>query len=441
MPSPPPALPGLPLLGNLLAFRKDPVALCAQGYTRCGPIFSIRLGPQRAVVVVGPEHNKFVFAHTDDVFSLREPYAILSPIVGKEAAFAIGAPDFKKVRTEIMNPAFQGKKIAAYIPMMVEETNRWLDTLGPRGSFDMERAFGNLILGIATRIFIGDDFQRSVGPDYWELFRDLFEGMDFTLPPYLPLPRFRRRDRARRRLKDLIEQYLRRERKGEPFSEYVADLLKFAEANKPSAAMEIVVSNLLGIVWGAHGTTTGHLSWTLIQLLQNEEYRRRVMREREEALADGAEVSSATLRRMPRLEWAIKESERMHPVMPLLPRYNAKAYELEGYAIPAGWMTFACPTVTHGMREVFKDPERYDPERFDPERAQGSDELRALVGFGGGAHRCPGENLAVVEMKTILSVLLGRYDMELVTPKPETTTGFVVMGPRSPCMVRYRARA
>ena len=46
----PPAMPGLPLLGNLLEYRRDHLAVFQRAFDTLGPVFSIRLGPQKAVV-------------------------------------------------------------------------------------------------------------------------------------------------------------------------------------------------------------------------------------------------------------------------------------------------------------------------------------------------------------------------------------------------------
>src|SRR5438128_6464021 len=82
--STPPALPGLPLVGHALAFRRDPARLFRDGYQQLGPIFSIRLGPQHAAVLVGPEANRFFFTETDRFLSMREVYRFLIPMFGNE---------------------------------------------------------------------------------------------------------------------------------------------------------------------------------------------------------------------------------------------------------------------------------------------------------------------------------------------------------------------
>jgi sterol 14-demethylase len=146
------------------------------------------------------------------------------------------------------------------------------------------------------------------------------------------------------------------------------------------------------------------------------------------------------LSRMERLEWALKETQRMHPVMSHYARYNAQAYDLGGYVIPQGWFTMVCPAVSHRLPEFFSRPNVYDPERFSPERAEDRKHPFSLIGFGAGLYRCPGAGFGTNEMKCILSMLLQRFEIEMVKPSPGRNFDMGVIRPTPPCMVRYRRR-
>src|SRR5262245_22626019 len=66
-----PCPPGLPFVGNLVDFFADPIGLIEKGYLEHGPIFSLRFGPQRVVVLLGPEHHRFFFHETDKKLSFE----------------------------------------------------------------------------------------------------------------------------------------------------------------------------------------------------------------------------------------------------------------------------------------------------------------------------------------------------------------------------------
>jgi sterol 14-demethylase len=144
--------------------------------------------------------------------------------------------------------------------------------------------------------------------------------------------------------------------------------------------------------------------------------------------------------RSSRLDWAIKESVRLRPVMGHYARTNAEDYELGGYRMPRGWLTMLCPTVAHRLPEVFADPLRYDPERFSPGRAEDKRHPHALIGFSGGFYRCPGQAFGTTEIKVVVGGLLSAYELmpPLAEPAPDVELG--VTRPRSPCVIGYRRR-
>ena len=98
------------------------------------------------------------------------------------------------------------------------------------------------------------------------------------------------------------------------------------------------------------------------------------------------------------------------------------------------------PAVAHRLPEVFTSPEKYDPLRFSPGRAEHLKTPHALIGFGGGTHKCTGEDFAMLEMKLIISLLTQRFELELRHPGPRRKPGPDPNRPQGPVIVGYRRR-
>jgi sterol 14-demethylase len=146
------------------------------------------------------------------------------------------------------------------------------------------------------------------------------------------------------------------------------------------------------------------------------------------------------LRRLKRLEWAVQESERLRPATTVLSRYTTQPYEICGYRVPRGWLTFVSPAVSQRLPQSFTNPDAYDPERFAPARAGDRRDADAMLTFGGGLHRCLGMSFARSEIKVVLSLLLGHYRLELVGPEPRADYSQGVTRPTTPTLIRYRRR-
>ena len=63
----------------------------------------------------------------------------------------------------------------------------------------------------------------------------------------------------------------------------------------------------------------------------------------------------------------------------------------------------------------------------------------SFIGFGAGRHGCMGTNFAYLQIKTILSIMLRDFDMQLVDPFPEPDYTSMVIGPK-PCRIRFQRR-
>jgi sterol 14-demethylase len=426
-------------VGNFLEYRRDHVAVFRRGYQTLGPIFCVRLGPQRAVVLIGPEHHRFFFAAVDTVLSMPEVYRFVIPMFGGVLNAAKDEAT-RRGQLALIQSAFQGKRMEGYVEVMVRETTAWLEGLGDAGEFEVYETFAGLGMTIAASAFVGPEVRQRID-EFAPLFHDLARGMDFVLPPYLPLPRFRQRDRARLKLAELIGPVIaaRRARPRCP-ADFLQTLVDGEYAG--GGRDETVIGLALMSVFTGYIATAAQLSWALVHLLQHPNYLGLVQGEREAVLGDRPEevLTPRIMDRLPRLDCALKESQRLRPAMSHYARYNAREYERGGYRIPRGWLTMVCPAVAHRLPEVFRDPDVYDPERFAPGRAEDHKEPHGLIGFGGGPYRCPGSAFGTAEMKCVLSLLLHRYSLELAGPDPGPDFAMGVTRPRPPCRVRYRRR-
>ncbi|MFN2274939.1 MAG: cytochrome P450 [Anaerolineales bacterium] len=436
----PPLLTGLPILGNAHDVGRDAVDFLESGYRQLGPVYRFRLANRPAVALIGPDHNRFVLENTDRLFTMQDGYRFLIPMFGQRVFFVAGHEEYKEQKA-LMLPAFRGRMMAKYIEVMQRETERWMDELGDEGSVDIVAAFERLTMYIAAGALLGEAFRERLGDHFAALYRDLAAGIEYLLPPNLPLPRFIRRDRAKRKLEQMITALIA-ERRADPtrYNDFLQIFLESTYSDGSPAPDEVILALVMGLVFAGHETTAGHASWGLVRLLQHPEYLGRVQQEIDRALGTDPVLAQENLRDLDHLDWALRETERTDPVARLLIRTTMLDVEVDGYMIPKGWTVFLSPAVSHKMPEIFSEPQRWDPMRYSPGREEDRRHPYALTGFGGGPHKCLGMNFAYTEMKVIFSLLLARYDLELVDPDPKTDRSPATSRPQRPCLVRYRSR-
>ena len=438
---------GAPVIGHLAQFFRDPVAVLKRGYKTKGRMFAFSLMGRRMNVMLGPEHNRFFFEETDKLLSIRESMPFFLKMFSPDFYSFAEADEYLRQRAIIM-PRFKAASMKQYVGVMAEETLNLIDRLGETGEFDLIPTLGPLVMDIAAHSFMGREFHEKLGHEFFELFREFSGGMEFVLPLWLPTPKMIRSQRAKKKLHAILQQWIEKRRaapldppdffQGMVDTKYPA---KESEEARPLAD-ETIRHLILLLVWAGHETTAGQVSWALADLLQNPGYLNVIRDELQTVLggSDGRNMDSGQAVAMTRMDLALRETERLHPVAFILSRKASTDIEREGYRIRKGDFVLLAPSVSHRMTETFTNPDAYDPTRFDPENPAAQIESNSLIGFGGGMHRCAGVNFARMEMKVVLAVLLQHYDMELMDEvKPIAGAG--TYWPAQPCRVRYTKRA
>lgn len=441
-PAEPPTLDGgLPLLGHLTDFFRDPVKLLRDGYNKRGPIFSFRMGGRRMVVLLGPDNNRFVFQETDKLLSIRESMPFFHKMFSPNFYSFAEMEEYLRQRAVIM-PRFKASAMKQYVPVMAEESMALAYSLGDSGEFDLVQTLGPVVMDIAAHSFMGRDFKQKLGHEFFDLFRDFSGGMEFVLPLWVPTRKMRKSQAAKRKLHRILTDWIAERRRNpvEP-ADFFQDIVAATYPDGTPIPDELIIHMILLLVWAGHETTTGQVSWALIDILQNPGYRATLQQELQQILGStsGADMSWDQAIAMQKMDLALRETERLHPVAFTMIRKAAADFEREGYQVHKGDWVLLAPSVSHRMSEVFTAPDEYRPERFDTERADAKVESNSLIGFGGGMHRCAGVNFARMEMKVLLAVLLQRYDMELID-EPRPIAGAGTYWPAQPCRVRYRRR-
>ena len=266
---------------------------------------------------------------------------------------------------------------------------------------------------------MGKEFNEQVGREFWDLYLDIAKGLDPILPPDWPLPKFRRRDQAKEKMRVILRPIIA-ERRLHPdeYDDFLQDLITKPDKNGDLLEEEEIIGLLLALMFAGHETTAGQGAWTIIQLLQNPEYMALVQEEIDENLPYGATIDHKVMAQLPHLAWAVRETERMRPSADMQMRYVDQAIEVGGFVIPEGWQVQTGAEVAHFLPDLFESQEQYDPLRYAPDRKEDKQQRFTLIGFGGGTHKCAGMNFANTEMSIITALLFQQFDVELITKDP-----------------------
>lgn len=432
---------GAPLIGHLAQFFRDPVAVLRRGYQTRGRLFSFSLLGRRMNVMLGPEHNKFFFEETDKLLSIRESMPFFLKMFSPDFYSFAEMEEYLRQRAIIM-PRFKAASMKQYVGVMAEESINLVERLGDEGEFDLIQTLGPVVMDIAAHSFMGREFHEKLGHEFFDLFRDFSGGMEFVLPLWLPTPKQIKSQRAKKKLHAILQGWIEK-RRAEPLAEpdFFQTMIETRYPDGRPVPDEIIRHLILLLVWAGHETTAGQVSWALTDLLQSPSYLATIRGELQNVVgaSDGRDMGWEQAVAMTKMDLALRETERLHPVAYILSRKANEDIERDGYRISKGDFVLLAPSVSHRMTETFTDPDAFNPERFNPDNPDAQIESNSLVGFGGGMHRCAGVNFARMEMKILLAILLQNFDMELID-EVRPIAGAGTYWPAQPCRVRYTRR-
>eukprot|EP00741_Cyanophora_paradoxa_P012305 tig00000169_g11891.t1 len=404
---------GWPIIGTARAFRKDPLKLlreAREAYPDAGGV-SLDLLAMQLTVVWGEEEVVAYHKSPRPVLSTR-PFIDRNwePVFGprSEAARAhqYGASGHESEDFKYISRAVSRPQLEAFLPVELrvaaEEVARW----AAAPCFEAYEAASRLVMRANVLFFLGPAFEPHV-----DRIAETFLRLEQTaVSPQMWVGGLARRRAARlqRRLATIFTGVWRSagiRPAQEGLGGFLAHFPDFYEEKD-------FVHILIGMLFGAHTTTAGTLSWLLASLAQHPERAARLAAEQAAIVAArGPALDLAALDEAPLLGRHFKEVVRLHTV-PLTVRVAAQPCTLGRYRIPAGRHVASSPLISNSDPATFEDPLAFAPERWErPDATPAGLERYRQNLFGHGFHQCLGEKYATYLIKLVAAYVLRRYDV------------------------------
>ena len=401
----PPGGEGLPLLGETLAFAKNPFGFVDERLARHGRIFRSRILGRRTVVVAGADAaGRFI----DPAVVMREgsmPPHVQELFGGRSLPLLDG--DVHAARKKAVLAGFSREALSAYLPAIQGSVERYLRAWSGGGEIRWLDEMKRLSIEVICATVIG----MEPGPEMDRLRLDygIVTGGFAALPVRLPGTRYSRALRARDRILDALRARVREKRRS-PGADGLSRILSAGvPLTDEEAALELHHVVIAGFIVYAE------LGEMVRRLTENPSVLDRLGAEVRAASPSGA-LTLEMLAGMRYLLQVVKEVKRLCPIVPAVFGKARKAFELDGVSVPEGWMVMWALRPSHVAFGVYTDPERFDPDRFSPERAEDRRHEHAFVPQGAGpatGHRCPGLDFATCFMQVFAVALLRGYSWRL----------------------------
>jgi cytochrome P450 len=382
------------------------------------------------VLFTRPEVTKEIFAADPEVFHAGKGNAILGPIMGEHSLLLQDAGEHHRARKLLM-PAFLGHALRGYRGLVAEVAAAEVDTWREDEPFRALERMNSLTLEVILRVVFGvtDEARlerlRPAVNHTVEIHPAILLG--WAYPRLQTLGPWRRTVDNQVELDRLMYAEIRERRAAHDLgerSDVLSRLLAAGDVEEGGLDDTELRDQLVTLLLAGHETTASALSWALVEVGRDADLLARTQR----AVDEGDDAW---------LEAVLKESMRLHPIIPMVVRTLMAPATVGGWDLPAGTTVGPSIIMSHQQESNFADPDVFRPERFLGEDVPA---LNVWIPFGGGVRRCIGAGFSLMEGVEVLREVFRRYDVCAVgtdVPKVRNITSV----PRRGARIQVRARS
>ncbi|OBA22196.1 cytochrome P450 [Metschnikowia bicuspidata var. bicuspidata NRRL YB-4993] len=376
----------------------------------------------------------------------------------------------KFVKTALTKDAFQ-----KYVPRIQEEVLDYFKTCSDYSMTERNNGVANVMktqpemtILTASKSLMGDDMRARFDTSFAKLYSDLDKGftpINFVFP-HLPLPSYWARDSAQQKISSTYMSLINDRRKaGDIVSNRdLIDSLMLTSTYKDGVKMtdQEIANLLIGVLMGGQHTSAATSAWFLLHLAEKPELQEELYNEVLSALKTRGgkflDLSYEDLQEMPLLNNTIKETLRMH--MPLHSIFRKVKNNLlvpnTKFVVPKGHYVLVSPGYSHVSEEWFPNAQEFNPHRWaEMEKTTTQDDgvdygfgkvskgvASPYLPFGGGRHRCIGEQFAYVQLGTILASYIYniKWKYEKGSSLPPVDYQSMVTLPMEPAEIAWEKR-
>ncbi|KAK3039865.1 hypothetical protein RJ639_028258 [Escallonia herrerae] len=440
---PPPTV----ILGNILEIKKSRGATakppmcgppaehnCAnalfsffeQWQKRYGEVFMFSLGNTQILHVTQPDMVKEITTCTSldlgkPSYQAKERGALL----GQGVLTSNGA--HWAHQRKVIAPELYMDKVKGMYNLITESTMTLLDSW--KNIIEAQGGIADIKIDQHMRSFSGDVISRacfgsnfSKGEEIFLKLRALQEEsskkvLATGIPGmrYLPTKSNREQWSLEKEIRTLILQVVKERNEAKHEKDLLQSVLEGAKNSDLSqdAINSFIVDNCKNIYLAGYETTAVSATWCLMLLASNPEWQARVRAEALE-VCKGQVPNADMVRKMKQLTMVINESLRLYPPVAVVSREAFKDMKFGNINIPEGVNLWTFVLTIHTDPEIWgEDAYQFNPDRF-ANGITGACKLPHLyMPFGVGPRVCLGQNLALVELKILISLIVSNFSFSL----------------------------
>lgn len=445
----PPGPKGVPFLGNLPDFGRDPLDFLTKCAEKYGDVVRIRFEKKNEIFLINhPHYIKDVLMNSNRIFAKgyqKDP--IMSLLLGNGLLTSEG--DFWMRQRRLLAPAFHHQRIDSYSEVMVSFAERMAVSWEDGEIRDIHADMMKLTMEIVVKTLFdtdlhenGDELSHALETVLTEFNTQLtssFRRILSLLPFKIPHSGDLRLNEAVEHLERFIYHVIQERRvHNEDRGDLLSMLLQAQDDDGSKMSDTQLRDEVLTLFLAGHETTANTLSWTWYLIAQSPEVEEKMLAEIENVLGS-RNPNISDLSQLVYTHHVIKEAMRLYPPAWIISREALVDCEFGGYHIPAGSEVSMSQWVMHHDSRYFDEPLKFKPERWQDDLEKNLPKY-AYFPFGGGPRICIGNNFAMMEAVLLLVTIIRHFRFELFEKDRVLLEPSITLRPKHGIKVLLRAR-
>ncbi|XP_078175607.1 desmethyl-deoxy-podophyllotoxin synthase-like isoform X2 [Carex rostrata] len=397
---------------------------------RYGPIMFLQIGEWPTIVISSREEARMIIKTHEATFRNRPdlPTAKIFSYGGNDVAFLPYSEQWREIRKILTAELLGPKRVQFFRSIREEEVLDLIQVISSLPSYtetvNLSEIMTVMVNKVSVRAVTG---RKSNEETHLLMVNELqLSGMlsaGFSMADLFPSSRVirlmsrhvRRVEECHQSINQLLENMIQ-EHQGSAVNGEAESLLSVVlRLHAENSISMDTAKAIIFVCLGATNNTGALLEWVMSELVRNP----RVMKKAQEEvrrLRGRKMITELDLAELDYLHNVVKETLRLHPVIPLIPRLCQETSNIFGHEISKG-TTVVVNVWAIGMdSKYWKDAEEFKPERFSGENSCESADSKVdfeLFPFGAGRRNCPGESFSSVIVEVTVANLLYHFNWEL----------------------------
>ncbi|KAK8914435.1 Cytochrome P450 734A1 [Platanthera zijinensis] len=388
-----------------------------------GRVFMYCVGRKPWLFVGDPELVKQVLSNKFGLYRKMEVGAGFTALLGKGLVLTEGEAWARHRR--VVSPAFTIEKIKTMTRIMAECAQSMIENWREKEEVEVGVEFQELTADVISHTAFGSSY--AAGKEVFSTQKELqtliilasFSKFDLPISKYLPTEANRRRWGLEKKLRATLVSVIEK-RMASSWSER-QDLLGLmmeacvnGEDGKTKLSMDEIIDECKTFFFAGHETTSHLLTWTLFLLSTSQDWQRKL---RQEVLLQcGRSIPHPDqLAKFKLMTAVLLEALRLYAPVGAIARTAREDAELgPSLTVPKGTDIIIPISVIHHSKEIWgPDAGEFNPGRFENGASKAASHPGAMLAFSTGPRGCVGQNFALMEAKTVLSMILQSFSFSL----------------------------